>query len=133
MRGFREVASDPPLPLSEAKNLSNDPVGVLKNPLIGKTEDCEALTAKICIPFSVPSHALFVSVDLSIQLDQQPDLVATEVRNKWADGELPTEFQASQPTIPERTPHRDLGRRLSLPQNLGQIAHRGPPTLCSKS
>jgi hypothetical protein len=89
------AASDPDLPPSEGKNLCDDPVDVLKDSLIWKTEDREVQSFKIRVAFQVPGCALRVGVDVSVQFDQQLDLVTVEIRDERTDGELAPKFQAA--------------------------------------
>jgi hypothetical protein len=120
IQGREAAPSDTRLPPSEEKNLFNDPFGILKDPMIGKTENRKTSTLEIRVAFLVSGYSLGSGVDLSVQLDQQSDLVTAEIPDERTDGELAPKFQPAQPAVSEHSPHYPLGPVFVAVSGLGR-------------
>src|SRR4051795_2593563 len=119
-------SEDPPLLPRERQNLLDHPRHILEHPVVGEPHHRKSRSPNKGIALPVPLR-LF-RMDLAVQLDDQPDLPATEIRDERSDRELAPEFQVPQPPIAQDRPHRPLRGRLPFSQTPShQIAHPSSP------
>jgi hypothetical protein len=72
--------------------------------LVGEAQDFEATDAEILIPVPVMSDLLRASMNVAVELDNEPPLVTAEIGDVVFDRELSSKLQTQTSTPAEQIP-----------------------------
>jgi hypothetical protein len=91
---------------------------VVEHAPVGEAQDFETAGAEILVAVAVVSDLSRLRVDVAVDFDHEPPLIAAEVDDVGLDRELSPELQTPKPAAPQHLPDSLFRRGLFLAQLL---------------
>jgi hypothetical protein len=86
------------------EDLLENPLRLSEDHFIWKAQDRISAPLQVPVSIRIVSRLRRYGVDSAVQLYDEPKPVTAEVRNEIADGKLPSELEALEPSMAEQLP-----------------------------